>query len=59
MVVLKQISMGKTDVRFRCTDGFKDNLEQWAEERGLNMSEYLREAARYYERNTEPDEQDQ
>ena len=55
MVVL-QISMGKTDVRFRCTDGFKSDLEQWAEERGLNMSEYLREAARYYERNTEPDE---
>ena len=54
MVVL-QISMGKTDVRFRCTDGFKDNLEQWAEERGLNMSEYLREAARYYAQETEPD----
>ena len=51
--------MGKTDVRFRCTDGFKDNLEQWAEERGLNMSEYLREAARYYERNTQPDTKDQ
>ena len=47
--------MGKTDVRFRCTDGFKDNLEQWAEERGLNMSEYLREAARYYAQETEPD----
>ena len=55
MVVL-QISMGKTDVRFRCTDGFKSDLEQWAEERGLNMSEYLREAARYYAQETEPDE---
>ena len=54
MVVL-QISMGKTDARFRCTDGFKSDLEEWAEERGLNMSEYLREAARYYAQETEPD----
>ena len=58
MVVLKQISMGKTDARFRCTDGFKSDLEQWAEERGLNMSEYLREAARYYAQQTEPDKKE-
>lgn len=37
---------GKTQIQFRCTGTFKENVEEWAEEAGLTVSDYLREAAR-------------
>jgi len=38
--------MGYTQINLQCTDEFKDDLEQWADELGISQSEYLREAAR-------------
>jgi len=38
--------MGKTYIQFRCTDGFKADVEQWADNCGLSVSDYVREAVR-------------
>ena len=38
--------MAYTQINFQCTDEFKDDLEDWADDMGISVSEYLREAAR-------------
>jgi len=38
--------MSRTQINFRVPESLKEDIEQWANDQGLSVSEWLREAAR-------------
>lgn len=38
--------MSRSQINFRVPETLKEDIEQWADDQGLSVSEWLREAAR-------------